>query len=357
MKNVFIGSSESKSGKSALCVGLGSILKDRGLSVGYMKPVGNLARTLGKTTYEDDAVKMREALGLSESPELICPLLVSDELVKATLAGKKPNIKGKIKSAFTKLAQGKDVMLLEGMGDVGGGSIFGLSDPEIIGLLDAKIILVANYDSDYVLDRVLSDVKLIGDLRKIIGVVFTGVSSKHASRIRKTVAPFLKKKKIEVLGIIPEGTILKSASVEDIATELSGRIICCEENKGELVKSFIVGAMSPDHALRYFRRTTDKAVITGGDRSDLILTALETPTKCIILTGNLRPSSQILARAEETGTPIILIPHDTVTAVYLIEDLIDRLTAWEGVKLARMKKLIRANIDLKTLYKKAGIKV
>ena len=355
MKAIFFGSSEARSGKSALCVGLGSILKDKGLSVGYMKPVGSLARTINNTIYEDDAFKTKEALGLTESAEKICPILISDELVGATLSGKKIEYKSKIKKSFTELGKGKDVMLLEGMGDIGGGSMFGLSDPETAGLFKAKIILVAKYDSDYVLDRVLSDSKLIGDPKKLIGVVFTDVCRTDGKKIKNTITPFLKSKKIEVIGYIPQDPLLKSASIEDIADELSGRILCCEENKGELVKSFIVGAMSPEHALKYFRRTTDKAVITGGDRADIVIAALETPTKCVILTGNLRPSAQVLAKAEEKGTPLILVPHDTVTTVYQCENLIDKISAWEGAKLKKMKELVRKNINLKVIYSEVGL--
>ncbi|MFH1787927.1 MAG: phosphotransacetylase family protein [Candidatus Altiarchaeota archaeon] len=356
MKSLFIGSSESRSGKSALCVGLGSILKDKGLNVGYMKPVGSLARTVNKTTYEDDAFKTREALGLSESPDKICPVLISEELVDAKLKGVKKYHKNKIIKTFQDLSAGKDVMILEGMGDIGGGSMFDLSDPEVAALLDAKIILTAKYDSDYVLDRVISDVKLIGDPKQLVGVIFTDVSPANARRIKRTVTPFLRKKKIKVLGYIPKDTLLKSASVADIAEELGGRIICCEEYKNELVKSFIIGAMSPEHALKYFRRSTDKAVITGGDRADIVLAALETQTKCVVLTGNLRPSAQVLAAAEDAKTPLIVVPHDTVTAVTLVEDLIDKITAWEGAKLARMKQFMRNHIDLKAIYRELSVK-
>lgn len=356
MKSLFLGSTESQSGKSALCVGLGSILKDKGVNVGYMKPVGSIARTFDHTTYEDDAMRARDALGLIDAPDKICPLLISEELVDATLAGKKTDYQRKIAKAFDEISSGKNVMLLEGMGDIGGGSIFGLSDPEIARFLKAKIILIAKYDSDYVLDRVLSDVKLIGDTRQLVGVVFTDVSASNERKIRRMVAPFLARRKIKVLGFIPQDPLLKSASVADIADALGGRIISCEESKGELVKSFIVGAMSPEQALKYFRRSTDKAVITGGDRSDIILAALETKTKCVILTGNLRPAASVLARSEETGIPVILVPHDTVTTVYLAENLIGRVSVWGGAKLRQMKKLIKQNIDLNFIYRELGVK-
>jgi BioD-like phosphotransacetylase family protein len=40
----------------------------------------------------------------------------------------------------------------------------------------------------------------------------------------------------------------------------------------------MVGAMSAENALSYFRRKAHKVVITGGDRPDIQLAALETST-------------------------------------------------------------------------------
>ena len=85
-----------------------------------------------------------------------------------------------------------------------------------------------------------------------------------------------------------------SVSVGELAEFLSGKILCCADKVDELVEHLMVGAMSVDSALTYFRRKPNKAVITGGDRPDIQLAALETSTKCLILTGNLQPSPIIL---------------------------------------------------------------
>lgn len=49
-----------------------------------------------------------------------------------------------------------------------------------------------------------------------------------------------------------------------------------------MVEHLMIGAMDVDSALTYFRRKPNKAVITGGDRPDIQLAALETSTKCTI---------------------------------------------------------------------------
>ena len=88
----------------------------------------------------------------------------------------------------------------------------------------------------------------------------------------------------------------------------------------ELVEHFMIGAMNVESALSYFRKVSNKAVITGGDRSDIQLAALETPTKCLILTGELYPNASILGRAQEVGVPIVVVRADTANTLEVCEN-------------------------------------
>ncbi|MFZ5591935.1 MAG: DRTGG domain-containing protein, partial [Bacillota bacterium] len=74
-------------------------------------------------------------------------------------------------------------------------------------------------------------------------------------------------------------------------------------------------AMTLESALGYLRRAPNKAVITGGDRADICLAALETSTSALILTGGLYPDVKVIARAEEKGVPVILVHYDTYTTL------------------------------------------
>ena len=47
------------------------------------------------------------------------------------------------------------------------------------------------------------------------------------------------------------------------------------------------------------------AVVTGADRTDIQLAALEASTQCLILTGLGDPLSQLIHRAEELEVPIL----------------------------------------------------
>jgi BioD-like phosphotransacetylase family protein len=73
--------------------------------------------------------------------------------------------------------------------------------------------------------------------------------------------------------------------------------------------------------MSWLRRSVDKVFITGGDRADLVLMALETAPSAVILTGNIYPSAQVTATAERRGVPLLLVGEDTYTTVTRLEPL------------------------------------
>jgi len=94
-----------------------------------------------------------------------------------------------------------------------------------------------------------------------------------------------------------------------------------------IVEDIVIGAMTAESALGYLRRAANKAVITGGDRSEVALAALETNTSALILTGGLYPDVKVIARAEEKGIPLILVHYDTYSTIERMSAVSRRITA------------------------------
>ncbi len=63
-----------------------------------------------------------------------------------------------------------------------------------------------------------------------------------------------------VFGVVPDDPILHSVSVREIAEQTGATFLAVEEAAEELVEHFVVGAMTVESALRYFRRTPRKCV-------------------------------------------------------------------------------------------------
>jgi len=122
------------------------------------------------------------------------------------------------------------------------------------------------------------------------------------------------------------------------------------------VERFSVGAMNVEGALSYFRKIRSKAVITGGDRGDIQLAALETNTQCLILTGNLYPNDVIIAMAEEREVPIMVVRSDTLTVVQRVEDIMSTMRLRDMRKIDRAIQLVSDEVNFPLLYERLQLK-
>ncbi|MDR4509612.1 MAG: DRTGG domain-containing protein [Candidatus Brocadiaceae bacterium] len=86
------------------------------------------------------------------------------------------------------------------------------------------------------------------------------------------------------------------------------------------------------------------------------LAALETSTKCIILTGDLPPNDVIIGKASLKGVPVISVKDDTFKTVEKIEGILGKQKIRGQAKIQKAKELIIRYVDSQKILKKLGIK-
>ncbi len=344
---LYIASTRGYSGKSLTSLIISLKLKER-KRLAYFKPVGTLPKKIGGKFIDEDALFINKYLGLREDISLLSPVIRTPRTALKLLK-KRENLLPSIKKAFNKLSSGKDIVVASGADSLESGACLGISGIDVARALKAKVLLVSLYTDELIADEIILAKKLLGD--SLLGVIINKVKEGRIDDVKKMIIPCLQERNIKVLGIIPEDRILEAASIEELTEELNGKVLCAKEKGKELVKNFSVGAMSMESALRYFRALPDKVVITGGDRADIQLAALETNTKAIILTGNLYPNSLVLSKAEEMGIPFILVSTDTLTTVERIGELLGKMRVRSKTKIERAKKLFAKNLNFSFLFK------
>jgi len=145
--------------------------------------------------------------------------------------------------------------------------------------------------------------------------------------------------------------MLQAISVGELAEVLNAEFLALPDKKDVLVEHLLVGAMSVEQALPYIRRVSGaKAMITGGDRADMHLVALETATRCLILTGHLHPMPEVLRRAEEVGVPVLLVRGNTMDTVETIESVYGKTRLGQEAKLQQFELLLEEHFDFGRLY-------
>jgi uncharacterized protein len=343
-------SNQPFSGKSSLCVGIGSVLRDMGLKVGYMKPVGTLPVKVGDVITDEDSQYISKIFGMKNDLADISPVILSEDSYRNFLKDNKffSNFLEKINKAFNNIKQGKDIVLLEGAKSIEDGLFLGISSRDICNKIKSKTIVIFKYWPEIV-DQVLYCKEYFN--KNFGGIIINLIPVESTGYLKDFILPFLSNKKINVFGCITSDKVLSSVSIREMVKYLDGKILSAKDKLDELVETFMLGAMGQEQALKFFKMKTNKAVITGGDRADIQLAALETNTKCLILTGNFQPSSVVLGRAEEIGVPMILVKYDTITTIEKLNSIIGHAGFHEFKKIDKIIQITKEFIDIEGLIK------
>ncbi len=356
MAALYVTSIEPYSGKTAIALGLAKQLQAKSKRVGYLKPLSTQPwrRADGQLVDEDtDFVRRTLGLGPDLAPE--SPVIVTTAVLRKRLeTGDVGDLVDQVKRAAETVRKQVDLLLLEGGGSLREGYAMGLSNIRLAESLEAPaLVLVRCHQPMQIADDALAAKQRLGD--QLLGVVFNHVPEEMQEFVIEVARPSLEGRGIRVLGSLPRRPRLSALSLGELQELLGAEVISKGFNPEALIETFTVGAMTAEAALARFRRQPNKAVITGGDRADIQLAALETSTVALILTGNLQPSPMVVQQAESQQIPILLVPSNTMEAVDRIEQAYSRTRLGQPEKLEAFLSLMREHVDSERLFAALGL--
>jgi len=240
--------------------------------------------------------------------------------------------------------------ILEAAGSLHEGMIYGLSLPQLAKDLDAEVLIVNLWEDCKSVDALLDAKKQLGE--KLVGVVLNGVLPQEVEKVKNEIIPSLQDLDIEVFGVMPKSPLLRSVTVGELVRRLDAQVICCPEKDQLLVETLSIGAMGVNSAMEFFRRSRNMAVVTGADRTDIQLAAMEASTQCLILTGLGDPLSQLIHRAEELEVPILKVELDTLSSVEIIEQAFGHVRIHESIKASYAVQLVQEHVNLNSILQK-----
>ena len=351
MKALYVTSIEPFSGKTAVCLALGRAFQRKGYEVGYFKPLSTQPwEPVPGRALDEDADFVRRTLGLKEKTEDLIGVLLTPSLAREMRCGcTERDLMSDVRAAFEK-HKDKDMLLVEGGGSLREGVSLGLDPKSVTEALDLSALAIIRYHN-----RVNQGDDCITAYRQLydhlLGTMVNAVPTAEQKLSEKICTPCLEQQEIRVLGTIPFQEELQAISVDELAEVLNAEYLARPEKRDVLIERLVVGAMGVDQALPRIRRVSGaKALITGGDRSDMQLVGLEAATRCLILTGNMRPMPEVIRRAEEFGVPILLVRQNTLETVEAIDQVFGKTRLGQESKLQRFEALFAEHFDLDRLY-------
>ena len=350
-KSLYIACTQASGGKTTVAAGLCMAFRDRGLNVGYFKPVGIVAATTTSgervPPVDPDASLVAELLELDDDLADICPVVLDEDAVHDVFEPSEADPMGRVAEAYERIRRGRDIVVCEGLGEIWQGRFLRASGADVVARLDLRALLIGKFAGVRLLDDVLYVKEALK--QRLLGVLFNMVPESRLDLVREQYVPLLAAAGVPSYGVLAANPRLAAVSVADLVTALDGVYLCGERHAHELVETYMIGAMNPAHALGYFQLTPHKAVIVGGDRTKIILSAIETATVAVVLTGSYVPEPAIMARAEERGVVLISVASDTVTAADDLRRLFGRMRVRERAKIDLISRIIAESLDVDRL--------
>jgi BioD-like phosphotransacetylase family protein len=356
VKRVFLAATGQNRGKTTMSLGLLAAIRERGLRLGFVKPVGQRYLVIDGTRADEDAVLMSEVFGLTDALNDMSPVTVPRRFTSDFILGRVTDDLGvQVRAAYERVAAGKDVVVVEGTGHAGVGAVINLSNAAAAAMLDAPVIIVSEGGIGRPIDEIVLNAALFADHGvRILGAVVNKVDVESHPQLPELLRRGLAQHGVELLGCIPYSQFLANPSLELVATHLDGELLSGEPTPGLTIGWVAIGAMQARHAVELLRDRT--LVITPGDREDLVRAAIEvnrtaaTPRVIgLVLTGGFRPEASVLEALRAAGMFAYLVGTDTYRTAQAVDEILVKTHAADVEKIATIIELVDRAIDVDAL--------
>lgn len=356
---VFVAATRMNDGKTTTALGLLSALQRHHPRIGYIKPVGQRFVAVEEQKIDEDSVLMQRVYQIEAPLVDMSPIAVEPDFTRRYLEGSNnESLVRRIEKAFDRVAWEKDFVLCEGTGHAGVGSVFDLSNATVARLLSAKVVLVTQGGIGRPIDEVaLNQALFEREGVQIIGVILNKVLPEKIDYISRFVRKGLKRRGLELLGVIPHQPLLSSPTLAAIREDLDADLLNSAASAviDRIVERVVVGAMSVHHAMHHF--TPGALVITPGDREDILLAAGAAVNRAdqagtlagIILTDNIRPSAAVMQVVREMPFPVLLAEGDSYQVASRVHDLTVKTRPADTEKIRVIRDLVSRHVDLEAI--------
>ena len=379
MRQIYLAATGMNRGKTTVSLGLLAALMDRGLKTGFIKPVGQRYAVVDGVPADEDAILVRSVFGLADPLDVMSPVHIPRGFTKAFIAGEvTQDLPARIRRAHAAAAQGRDVLLIEGTGHAGVGSVIDLSNADVAHMLGARVIIVSEAGvgrpiDEIVLNRALFERRGV----EVAGAVVNKVDADAHPSLPDVLREGLARHGIELLGTLPYRPILSNPTILMLVEQLPGEILSAGNDLDRVIEHVAIGAMQPRHLLE--RIGPGSLLIVPGDRHDVIHATIAANRRArtlsqqpglldrlrnrsgfgrrpsdpsrvelagMVLTGGYPPRPQDLDAIRESGLFCYLVEPDTYSTASAVHDLLVKTHPSDLDKIATIKRLVVENLDL-----------
>jgi len=348
MRHVYLAATGQNRGKTTVSLGVLDGFQRRGLSTGFLKPVGQRTIIQDGVPADEDAVLMKQVFGLPEPLGQMSPVHIPRGFTQAYIEGEVvDDLPTRIGIAHRAFAN-RDILLIEGTGHAGVGAVIGLSNAAVAAMLGAPAVIVSEGGVGRPIDEIVLNASLFERHGvRIAGAIVNKVDLDAKPGLARTLERGLARHGIPLLGVLPYRPILSNPTLAMVLEGVHGVTIHPGPDLDGVIGGIAIGAMEPQHMLQ--RIGPRSLVIVPGDRADVIRAIVGARADGsddgdgalgLVLTGGYRPDSSVLDAIRRADLFATLVPEDTYQVASELHDLLVKTHPADAGKIAEIKALL-----------------
>src|ERR1700690_2896024 len=270
MRQLYLAATGMNRGKTTVSLGLLAALIGRGLRTGFIKPVGQRYAMVDGTPADEDAILVKSAFALPDALDALSPVHIPRGFTKAYIGGEVvEDLPARIRAAYDRVAKDRDVLLVEGTGHAGLGSVIDLSNAQVAAMLGARAIIVSEAGVGRPIDEiVLNHALFTRHGVDVVGAVVNKVDLASHPSMADVLERGLARHGIELLGVLPYRPLLSNPTLSMLTEQLHGQLLHPGPDLGRVIEHVAIGAMQAEHVIE--RLGPGSLLIVPGDRVDVL---------------------------------------------------------------------------------------
>jgi len=357
-KRIFVAATQQNDGKTTVSLGLIAALKKRFDRIGFIKPIGQ--RYLMEQGYkvDEDSVLIEKVFGIKCNIRDMSPVAIDRGFTERYIEkGAAEDYATLIKESFEKVAKDSDLVIIEGTGHAGVGSVFGFSNATVASLLEANVVMISSGGVGKPIDEVTLNKALLDRERvNLAGVIINKVLPEKYDRIANLVRKGMKQRGLDVFGVLPRQRALDIPTMREIKEELKIKALYEGEDLDRRAEKVLIGAMRVRDALQYI--DDNSLIIIPGDRDDMIQATCEVHSgklkkgckiSGIILTGGLLPRVKTLSLLKEANISVLATDEETYAIASRVHSLVVKLKPQDSSKIKIIVDMVEKYVDIDSI--------
>jgi BioD-like phosphotransacetylase family protein len=385
MRQVYLAATGQNRGKTTFALGLLAALLDRGLATAFIKPVGQRYAMVGDVPADEDAILMHDVFGLPDDLATMSPVHIPRGFTRRFIDGAITDDLGAlIRAAYARIGTGREMVLLEGTGHAGVGSVIGLSNADVAAMLGTPAIIVSEAGVGRPIDEIVLNHALFARRGvRVLGAVVNKVDAEAHPSLPETLRKGLARHGISLLGTLPYRPILSNPTLSMLIEQMPGEVIHEGGDLDRRIEHVGIGAMQPRHVIE--RIGPGSLLIVPGDREDVIHATIaaarrqrdisresrlidrlrdrsrfgrpgNTPGQVelagILFTGGYRPRPREIEAIRAAGIFAYLVEADTYAAASTVHDLLVKTHPADTDKITEIRALVARSFDVDGLLER-----